>query len=190
MSSHPSMPSGPPPGESVRGRLLVATPPLGDPNFDRTPYEPFIAYGRSKTANILFAVEFDRRHKAAGIRATAVHPGGISTELGRYAFADPDALQKRVDEINAAQVAAGKEPFRLKSIPQGAATSLWAGGALFPTFLILTAAAVGVLARWWGPVLRFFFPSVALAKAANGRPAIPYGVAIAAGGLFVAINLY
>src|SRR6202790_4104362 len=35
---------------------------LEDPNFERTPYEPFVAYGRSKTANILFAVEFDRRH--------------------------------------------------------------------------------------------------------------------------------
>jgi prepilin peptidase CpaA len=71
-----------------------------------------------------------------------------------------------------------------------AATSLWAGAAYFPTFLILTAAAGGVLALWWGPVLRFFFPTVALATAANGRPAIPYGVAIAAGGLFVAVNLY
>src|SRR3984957_5926842 len=36
---------------------------LDDPNFERTPYDPFVAYGRSKTANILFAVEFDRRHR-------------------------------------------------------------------------------------------------------------------------------
>src|SRR6201993_2197127 len=41
---------------------------LDDPNFERATYEPFVAYGRSKTANILFAVEFDRRHKANGIR--------------------------------------------------------------------------------------------------------------------------
>jgi NAD(P)-dependent dehydrogenase (short-subunit alcohol dehydrogenase family) len=54
---------------------------LDDPNFERTPYAELIAYGRSKTANILFAVEFDRRHKANGIRATAVHPGAIETEL-------------------------------------------------------------------------------------------------------------
>ena len=47
---------------------------LDDPNFERTPYEPMIAYGRSKTANILFAVDFDRRHKARGVRATALHP--------------------------------------------------------------------------------------------------------------------
>src|ERR1700722_12631665 len=52
---------------------------LEDPNFDHTPYTEFGAYGRSKTANILFAVEFDRRHRDRGIRATAVHPGGIQT---------------------------------------------------------------------------------------------------------------
>jgi NAD(P)-dependent dehydrogenase (short-subunit alcohol dehydrogenase family) len=44
---------------------------LADPNFDRTPYDPMIAYGRSKTANILFAVEFDRRHRTRGVRASA-----------------------------------------------------------------------------------------------------------------------
>ena len=57
---------------------------LNDPNFETTPYEPFVAYGRSKTANILFAVEFDRRHRQRGVRATAVHPGGIQTELSRH----------------------------------------------------------------------------------------------------------
>src|SRR5690606_21360219 len=54
---------------------------LGDPGFDRGDYDPWVAYGRSKTANILFAVEFDRRHQGRGIRAAAVHPGGIQTEL-------------------------------------------------------------------------------------------------------------
>jgi NAD(P)-dependent dehydrogenase (short-subunit alcohol dehydrogenase family) len=100
---------------------------LADPNFEHTAYEPFVAYGRSKTANILFAVEFDRRHKAGGVRATAVHPGGIATELGRYAYAEPGTLQKRVDEINAEHVAAGNPGFALKTVPQGAATSVWAG---------------------------------------------------------------
>src|ERR1700724_1097148 len=57
---------------------------LDDPNFQRTPYEPFVAYGRSKTANILFAVAFDRRHRGRGVRAAALHPGGIHTELGRH----------------------------------------------------------------------------------------------------------
>ena len=50
---------------------------LEDPNFERSKYAEFIAYGRSKTANVLFAVEFDRRNKARGVRATAVHPGAI-----------------------------------------------------------------------------------------------------------------
>ena len=45
---------------------------LEDPNFEHTPYTEFGAYGRSKTANVLFAVEFDRRHKAGGVRAAAV----------------------------------------------------------------------------------------------------------------------
>src|SRR6266478_3744219 len=57
---------------------------LEDPNFEHTAYEPFVAYGRSKTANILFAVAFDKRHHHRGVRASAVHPGGIRTELGRY----------------------------------------------------------------------------------------------------------
>src|ERR1700747_44805 len=40
---------------------------LKDPNFERTPYDPWVAYGRSKTANILFAVAFDARHGGRGI---------------------------------------------------------------------------------------------------------------------------
>jgi NAD(P)-dependent dehydrogenase (short-subunit alcohol dehydrogenase family) len=50
---------------------------LEDPNFERTPYESFVAYGRSKRANILFAVAFDKRHRDRGVRAAAVHPKGI-----------------------------------------------------------------------------------------------------------------
>src|SRR6202047_4943857 len=97
---------------------------LDDPNFERTPYEPFVAYGRSKTANILFAVEFDRRHRSRGIRGAAVHPGGIRTELDRYI--DSSRLDKIVEEINQQLAAQGKGPFQWKTIPQGAATSVWA----------------------------------------------------------------
>jgi NAD(P)-dependent dehydrogenase (short-subunit alcohol dehydrogenase family) len=97
---------------------------LDDPNFERTPYDPMIAYGRSKTANILFAVEFDRRHKARGVRATALHPGGIMTELGRHM--QPGELEATVERINAQQGAEGRPPFQFKTIPQGAATSVWA----------------------------------------------------------------
>jgi NAD(P)-dependent dehydrogenase (short-subunit alcohol dehydrogenase family) len=97
---------------------------LNDPNFERTPYEPFVAYGRSKTANILFAVGFDKRHRDRGVRAAAVHPGGIKTELGRYV--EPGRMEKVVNEINQHLAAQGKGPFQWKSIPQGAATSVWA----------------------------------------------------------------
>jgi NAD(P)-dependent dehydrogenase (short-subunit alcohol dehydrogenase family) len=97
---------------------------LDDPNFVHTPYDPMVAYGRSKTANILFAVEFDRRHRARGVRATALHPGGIKTELGRHM--QPDELDKLVAQINAQLAANGQPPFLWKTIPQGAATSVWA----------------------------------------------------------------
>ena len=98
---------------------------LEDPNFERSPYEPFVAYGRSKTANILFAVGFDQRHRDRGVRAAAVHPGVIHTELGRHV--DASAIDKIIEERNRQLAAEGKELFRWKTIPQGAATSVWAG---------------------------------------------------------------
>jgi NAD(P)-dependent dehydrogenase (short-subunit alcohol dehydrogenase family) len=98
---------------------------LEDPSFERTQYEPFVAYGRSKTANILFAVELDRRLRERGARATAVHPGVIRTELGRHL--PSDSLSNLFGQINADLAAQGKPPFEPKTIPQGAATSVWAG---------------------------------------------------------------
>ena len=97
---------------------------LDDPNFERTTYDPFAAYGRSKTANILFAVEFDRRHKARGVRATAVHPGGIHTELGRHMT--PETIAAMLAAATA-QTPADQPAFSWKTIPQGAATSVWSG---------------------------------------------------------------
>ena len=107
---------------------------LEDPNFERTAYDPWLAYGRSKTANILFAVAFDRRHRARGVRAAAVHPGGIQTELGRHL--SEDDLKALLDRLSADLVAKGKPPFQFKTIPQGAATSVWAG-------VVASADAVG-----------------------------------------------
>jgi NAD(P)-dependent dehydrogenase (short-subunit alcohol dehydrogenase family) len=98
---------------------------LEDPGFEHTPYTEFGAYGRSKTANILFAVEFDRRHKGDGVRATAVHPGGIQTELGRYMT--PEVTEAMIKSINESNTASGSAPFAWKTVPQGAATSVWAG---------------------------------------------------------------
>ncbi len=97
---------------------------LEDPNFARRSYEPFVAYGQSKTANILFAVAFDKRHRDRGVRAAAVHPGGIQTELGRYMA--PIRLEEMVEQINQQLAAEGRPPFQWKTLAQGAATSVWA----------------------------------------------------------------
>jgi len=106
------------------GGHLYSDVNLDDPNFEHTEYNEFGAYGRSKTANILFAVEFDRRHKAAGIRATAVHPGAIHTELTRHMT--PEVLKQVTDAIAAAK-AGGATGLSFKTVPQGAATTVWAG---------------------------------------------------------------
>jgi NAD(P)-dependent dehydrogenase (short-subunit alcohol dehydrogenase family) len=95
---------------------------LEDPNFERTAYDPWVAYGRSKSANILLAVAFDRRHRGNGIRAAAVHPGGVRTELDRHL--DPIHIQKMIEQMSKQRAPEGKAP--LKTIPQGAATSVWA----------------------------------------------------------------
>jgi NAD(P)-dependent dehydrogenase (short-subunit alcohol dehydrogenase family) len=95
---------------------------LDDPNFEHTTYEPFVAYGRSKTANALHAVGYEARRAASGVHAFSVHPGGIHTELGRHMT--PETL-----ESLRTQMAAEGRSFRWKTIPQGAATSCWAATA-------------------------------------------------------------
>jgi NAD(P)-dependent dehydrogenase (short-subunit alcohol dehydrogenase family) len=135
---------------------------LEDPNFESTPYDPMVAYGRSKTANILFAVAFDQRHRSRWVRAAAVHPGAIQTELGRHMV--PSQIQNLIDRINQQLAAQGKGPFEWKTIPQGAATSVWAGvvapageiggrycancqvGSIVPDDGVITAAGEGVRA--------------------------------------------
>jgi NAD(P)-dependent dehydrogenase (short-subunit alcohol dehydrogenase family) len=95
-----------------------------DPNYERREYDKFQAYGQSKTANILFTVELDRRLRERGVRSYAVHPGMIATELGRYMTRDDyGALSER-----AKRSPGGKFPPR-KSIESGAATSVWAATA-------------------------------------------------------------
>jgi NAD(P)-dependent dehydrogenase (short-subunit alcohol dehydrogenase family) len=96
-----------------------------DPNYESRPYDKFEAYGQSKTANILFTVELDRRLRDHGVRAFAVHPGMIATELGRYMTRDDfKALSAR-----AKSSPSGGLPAR-KSIEAGAATSVWAATAV------------------------------------------------------------
>ncbi len=94
---------------------------LDDPNFEHTAYEPWVAYGRSKTANALFAVELDRRLADRGAHAFSLHPGGIMTELGRHLTQETMAVL--TDSIPAGQT------MDWKTVPQGAATTVFAATA-------------------------------------------------------------
>lgn len=94
---------------------------LDDPNFLRHPYEKWAAYGQSKSANSLFSVELDRRGQASGIRAFAVHPGRIlSTDLMRFMGEEEKQAAQRT-AINSTE----PNMVPLKTIPQGAATTVW-----------------------------------------------------------------
>ncbi|ONH60499.1 oxidoreductase [Frankia sp. CcI49] len=86
-----------------------------DIHFDRRPYDPWGAYGQSKTANVLFAVEASRRWAADGITVNALMPGGIRTNLQRY-VSDEDLARLRA--------AAGGADLKWKTTEQGAATSV------------------------------------------------------------------
>ncbi|HVU03430.1 MAG TPA: SDR family NAD(P)-dependent oxidoreductase [Polyangiaceae bacterium] len=100
---------------SSRGHVRSAFD-FDDPNFDRRPYDKMLAYGQSKTANILFAVEVDRRYRAEGIRAFAVHPGAIlETDLVRHY--DPEEFKLVVERA--------RRIGSFKSVKQGAATTIW-----------------------------------------------------------------
>lgn len=94
-----------------------------DPNFERRDYIPWIAYGQSKTANILFALSLDQRGKAHGVRALSLHPGSIvSTGLSKYV--SPELLRAAglVDENGNPVIDPAKNQ---KTVEQGAATSVW-----------------------------------------------------------------
>jgi NAD(P)-dependent dehydrogenase (short-subunit alcohol dehydrogenase family) len=94
---------------------------LDDPNFERTEYEPWVAYGRSKTANALFAVELDRRLAARGAHAYSLHPGGIMTELGRHLT--EETIATMMDALPPG------EQMEWKTVAQGAATTVYAATA-------------------------------------------------------------
>ena len=114
------------------GRLIVLSSQahrvsdidLEDPNFTAQEYDPMVAYGRSKTANALFAVEFDRRHRDRGIRSAAVMPGNSLTDVARHF--SPEELQNLFSTVGKARADAGLPPGELKEVSQAAATSVWA----------------------------------------------------------------
>ncbi|RKR20413.1 SDR family NAD(P)-dependent oxidoreductase [Arthrobacter oryzae] len=92
-----------------------------DINFD-AGYDKWQAYGQAKTANALFAVRLDELGKDAGVRAFAVHPGGIMTELQRHLPREEMIAAGWMDEH-------GTPDSRFKTPAQGAATSVWAATA-------------------------------------------------------------
>ncbi|NIF48621.1 SDR family NAD(P)-dependent oxidoreductase [Enterobacter sp. Ap-1006] len=93
-----------------------------DVNFERGAYDAWNAYGQSKTANVLFAVELDRRGRDYGIRAFSLHPGGIVTGLAKHMTIELLKNRGNID-VNGEPVI---DPDRdMKSIPQGAATHVW-----------------------------------------------------------------
>jgi NAD(P)-dependent dehydrogenase (short-subunit alcohol dehydrogenase family) len=96
----------------------ISPPDLEDPNFERTEYNKWLAYGRAKSANALFAVGLDKRGAPHNVRAFAVHPGGIMTDLQRYMLEEEKRAMGWIDEH-------GKVNELFKSPSQGAATSVW-----------------------------------------------------------------
>lgn len=94
-----------------------------DPHFAHRPYETLLGYGQSKTANNLFTVELDNLGKAYQVRAYAVHPGSVNgTDLGREASPD---LFRQMGIVDADGRLRPEMAARLKTIPQGAATTAW-----------------------------------------------------------------
>ena len=93
-----------------------------DPNFERRAYDPWIAYGQSKTANVLFALALDAIGEPHGVRAFSLHPGGIITDLIRYMSAEALRATGAVDEAGRPVI----DPARnMKTPEQGAATAVW-----------------------------------------------------------------
>ncbi|MCU1396677.1 MAG: putative oxidoreductase [Ilumatobacteraceae bacterium] len=94
-----------------------------DPNYHDHPYDKWEAYGQSKTANILFTLELERRLASTGGHAYAVHPGMVGTNLGRsFEPGDFKALMSRSPRTDGPK----PTPVPMKSIPAGAATTIWA----------------------------------------------------------------
>ena len=91
-----------------------------DINFEQRDYNKWAAYGQSKSANILHAVELERRLGPQGVHAYAVHPGAIQTELSRH-------MDEADWEMMRSRAASGE--MKLKTIPAGAATSVYAATA-------------------------------------------------------------
>ena len=102
-----------------------------------------MAYGHAKTANVLFAVEFDRRRRIeASARRPSIRAGSRPSSAVTWA-GDHEGADRHLSGGNAA----GKPTFEFKSIPQGAATSVWAGVVAAPTTSAATIARIAMSPR-------------------------------------------
>jgi NAD(P)-dependent dehydrogenase (short-subunit alcohol dehydrogenase family) len=98
-----------------------------DPNWEHRDYDKFVAYGASKTANVLHAVEADRRLCELGIRAYAVHPGAVATSLARYmSRSDFSQLRKHAVASGTARGESTDGYLDFTTPEHGAATQVWA----------------------------------------------------------------
>jgi NAD(P)-dependent dehydrogenase (short-subunit alcohol dehydrogenase family) len=91
---------------------------LDDPNFERRDYDKWLAYGQAKSANALFALQLDKLGESRGVRAFAVHPGGIATPLQRHLTMEEQRAMGWYDED-------GNVHEAFKSTEEGAATTVW-----------------------------------------------------------------
>ncbi len=100
---------------SSRGHARSAVD-FDDPHFERRPYDKWLAYGQSKTANALFAVALDARGEVEGVRAFSVHPGAIEST---------DLMRSMPEDERRAAIERIKNLAPLKTIEEGAATTVW-----------------------------------------------------------------
>ena len=108
------------------GGHRIADVDLDDPNFETTPYDAWVAYGRSKSANAHFAAELARR-AGDGLLSFSVHPGAIVTRLGRHLTPElTETLMARRRASAARQGTGSGGGMRFKSVEAGAATQVWA----------------------------------------------------------------
>lgn len=118
---------------------------LEDPNFESTGYSPWLAYGRAKTANALFAREVANRYGDRGVLSYSVHPGGIVTDLGRHLTEElidemlTNAVRRSDDAAarSSGPDRSGEQPrgLQFKPVEAGAATQVWAATSQDPDLL-------------------------------------------------------
>lgn len=113
--------------KAAGGARLVSVSSIGhrlnglsveDPSFEHREYDKWLAYGQAKSANALFALQLDKLGAPYGVRAFAVHPGGIATPLQRHLTMDEQKAMGWYDE-------AGNLNPMFKSPAEGAATATW-----------------------------------------------------------------